>query len=66
MGAHQSTVSRVIYRVTNALADLRHRYIKMPENTLQIENDFYKIARFPRVVGCIDGTHIKIQSPGMY
>nr|CAI5836508.1 unnamed protein product [Callosobruchus analis] len=25
---------------------------------------FYQIARFPRCIGVIDGTHVKIQSPG--
>ncbi|KAB0790587.1 hypothetical protein PPYR_15006 [Photinus pyralis] len=26
--------------------------------------EFYEIARFPGVTGCIDGTHIPIRSPG--
>lgn len=27
---------------------------------------FYSISRFPRVISVVDGTHIKIQSPGKY
>lgn len=28
------------------------------------QNKFYEVARFPRVLGVIEGSHIKIQSPG--
>lgn len=66
IGMHQSTVSRIVNKVSVALAGLNRRYIKMPEanEIVRVQNDFYNIARFPRVLGCIDGTHIKIQSPG--
>ncbi|KAJ8915256.1 hypothetical protein NQ315_014763 [Exocentrus adspersus] len=66
MGLHQTTASRIISRVSRAIASLRPLYIKMPANqeVLQTQAKFYRIAHFPRVVGCIDGTHIKIQSPG--
>lgn len=66
MGLNQSTVSRIVSKVTNAIAGLRPLYINMPTNNeiLHTQEKFYRIARFPRVVGCIDGTHIKIQSPG--
>lgn len=66
MGFNQSTVSRIVSKVTNAIAGLRPLYISMPTNNeiLHTQEKFYRIARFPRVVGCIDGTHIKIQSPG--
>lgn len=68
MGIHQTTVSRVVNKVTNAIVRLRPNYIKMPSphEIYQVGNDFYSISRFPRVLGCIDGTHIKIQSPGKY
>ncbi|XP_031329103.1 putative nuclease HARBI1 [Photinus pyralis] len=65
-GFHQSTASRVITQVSEAIAGLRPIYIKMPRDheVIHTNQDFYRIARFPRVLGCIDGTHIKIQSPG--
>ncbi|KAJ8911230.1 hypothetical protein NQ315_014942, partial [Exocentrus adspersus] len=31
---------------------------------IHIGSAFYNISRFPKVIGCVDGTHIKIQSPG--
>ncbi|KAJ8943185.1 hypothetical protein NQ317_016990 [Molorchus minor] len=39
----------------------------MPRTQDEINNNhfaFYEKARFPRVIGSIDCTHIKIQSPG--
>lgn len=66
IGTHQSTISRIIKRVSESIASLRPQYIKMPlaNDVLHIQHGFYRIARFPTVIGCLDGTHIKIQSPG--
>lgn len=39
----------------------------MPETEAEINKlqlQFYKIARFPRTIGAIDCTHVKIQNPG--
>ncbi|KAH1024891.1 hypothetical protein HUJ05_009727 [Dendroctonus ponderosae] len=38
----------------------------MPSNAelVNVQQQFYKQASFSRVIGCVDGTHIKIQSPG--
>nr|CAI5842218.1 unnamed protein product [Callosobruchus analis] len=67
MGMNQSTVSRIVGKVSRAIAGLRNRFIKMPstpEDILCCQNNFHRLARFPRVIGCIDGTHVKIYSPG--
>lgn len=68
MGMHQSTASRIIKKVSEALASLRLLYIRMPTGNeiVQVQHDFYQVARFPGVVGAIDGTHIRIKSPGNY
>lgn len=68
MGMHQTTASRLIKKVAEAIARLRHMHVQMPTGNeiIQVQNDFYQLARFPGVVGCIDGTHIKIKSPGRY
>lgn len=66
-GVSISTASRVVKRVSEAIAALRHTMIKMPGNAREIEEmkqGFYRMYRFPRVIGCIDCTHIRIQSPG--
>lgn len=35
-----------------------------PEEINITQNNFYAVAAFPRVIGTIDCTHIRIQSPG--
>ncbi|KAJ3655790.1 hypothetical protein Zmor_014903 [Zophobas morio] len=67
MGMHISTVSRIVRRVSDAIARLYHHFIKMPQTLMEqrlIQNGFFDIARFPRVIGAINCTHIKIESPG--
>ncbi|KAJ8926250.1 hypothetical protein NQ314_021399 [Rhamnusium bicolor] len=63
---HTSTVSRIVVKVTEAIARLSDRYIKMPNNNEieQTQRDFFQIAAFPRVIGAIDGTHVLMESPG--
>jgi hypothetical protein len=58
---------RIIHKVTNLIAQLRPYFIRLPQNRNEINkihNKFYDIAGFPNVLGAIDCTHIKIQSPG--
>lgn len=68
-GVHVSTTSRIVKRVCRALASKSQRYIKMPQTEEEIQThqlQFYEIARFPRVIGAVDGSHIRIQSPGRF
>ena len=67
MNVHKSTTCRIIKKVVPQIAALHDRYIFMPRNAVEIaeiKTDFHSIAGFPSVIGCIDGTHVKIQSPG--
>ncbi|XP_063222478.1 putative nuclease HARBI1 [Bacillus rossius redtenbacheri] len=67
VGIHKSTVSRIIKRVTYNLAMLGRNVIKMPSNDIErrsVMRSFHSIAGYPGVIGCIDCTHIPIQSPG--
>ncbi|XP_041983240.1 putative nuclease HARBI1 [Aricia agestis] len=60
-------ISRIVNKVTNAIIQLRNRHIKMPTTARGIQEKqsaFYTIANFPSVIGTIDCTHVKIQSPG--
>jgi hypothetical protein len=50
-GMHTSTVSRIILRVSRAIASLGQRFIKMPERDEQPQQtaqDFFVTARFHR------------------
>lgn len=63
----KSSVCRIIHRVTNAIATLRPHFISLPNTrnqVIQLNTDFFNIAGFPNILGAIDCTHIKIQSPG--
>lgn len=69
IGIHESTACRILHRVTHSIASLYSQYIKMPITETEQSNvvlKFYNIAKFPRVIGAIDCTHIKILSPGRY
>lgn len=66
-GIDKSTVSRIIYEVSRAIAELFRNFIKMPNNEesfRKVSQEFYDIRQFPRCIGAIDCTHIKISSPG--
>lgn len=67
MGVSKTTSSLIVRDVSVALARLLPRFIKMPDTELEIntlQNRFYDIVKFPRVIGAIDCTHVKIQNPG--
>ncbi|WAR05610.1 HARB1-like protein, partial [Mya arenaria] len=70
-GVSQPTVSRVLTEVINALSSpaLIRQFIRFPvtveefrRNAVQMQG----IARFPKVIGAIDGTHINIASPNQH
>ncbi|XP_060844436.1 LOW QUALITY PROTEIN: putative nuclease HARBI1 [Rhopalosiphum padi] len=66
-GVSKTTASLIVRDVSIAIAKLRPRFIKMPTTEREIsklQRSFYQIARFPRAIGAIDCTHVKIQNPG--
>lgn len=65
-GVSKATVSRIVHRVSVAIAALRPLYISFPrvEEQREVMQGFFEGARFPGVLGALDCTHIPIQSPG--
>ena len=64
-GVSKASASRIVKRVSRAIAALKGQYINMPK-AAAVENEkkeFFKIAGFPGIIGCIDCTHIKIACP---
>ena len=62
----QPSVSRIVHRVSDAMVQiLLPQVVKFPTNNdaPRVQHDFFKMARFPGVVGIVDGTHVKIQAP---
>lgn len=66
MGVSKTTASLIVRDVSIAIAKLRPTFIKMPiESEIStMQKRFYEIAKFPRTIGAIDCTHVKIQNPG--
>ncbi|CAH2009341.1 unnamed protein product [Acanthoscelides obtectus] len=66
-GIHKSTACRIVKSVISIFASLAAEYIHMPntqEEIAEVKRKFHTIAKFPRVTGAIDCTHVKIISPG--
>ncbi|XP_052267393.1 putative nuclease HARBI1 [Dreissena polymorpha] len=64
----QPTVSRAINDVVEAMInpDIVRQFIYLPTmlwDIRQQKEDFFNIARFPNVIGVVDGTHVQIQAP---
>lgn len=67
VGVSKASACRIIKRVSTAICSLLPNYIYMPRNNAEMGNcaeKMYNIARFPRAIGAIDCTLIRIQSPG--
>uniref|UniRef100_H2Y6X0 DDE Tnp4 domain-containing protein n=1 Tax=Ciona savignyi TaxID=51511 RepID=H2Y6X0_CIOSA len=64
IGLNQSTVSRIVHRISRCIAKSKSNFIKFPTNLQREKESFYVIAGFPSVVGAIDCTHVAISTPG--
>ncbi|XP_024946615.1 putative nuclease HARBI1 isoform X2 [Cephus cinctus] len=62
-GIFQPSVSRIVAKVSDAIAALLPRFIVYPAGMEALKTEFYNIDHFPGVVGCIDCTHIAIKNP---
>jgi len=62
----QPTVSRCVNEFVEAVCKKANQFIYMPRTASEretIKQGFYNVARFPGVLGCVDGTHIPIIAP---
>lgn len=60
----KASAHRAVHRVMLLIASLSDKYIKFPDDTTAIKQDFFDLYGFPFVVGAIDCTHVQIQSVG--
>ncbi|KAK6188415.1 hypothetical protein SNE40_004592 [Patella caerulea] len=63
--ASKSTICREVNIIVPALAQLAGRFIRFPSGRglVAVKNGFQDKAGFPNVVGCIDGTLVKLEAP---
>ena len=64
LGTSRQTAGEIIHRISRCIARAKKSFLAFPENLGAVKSDFYKIGKFPSVIGCIDCTHIPIVSPG--
>lgn len=67
IGIAQSTLSKILPQVCDAVLKHFDTFVHMPRNEqecLQKAAAFAALAGFPRCIGAIDCTHVKISSPG--
>ena len=62
-GPSSHTVFRAVHRVSAAVNTLEEEVIRWPADCSRLAQDFLKIGGFPKVAGCIDGTHVNILPP---
>ena len=65
-GLHKSTLSRVVRRVCLAPARKFDQFAKFPKIRQakdEIKQGFYEHAGFPCIIGCVDGSHVRIIQP---
>ncbi|XP_062286964.1 putative nuclease HARBI1 [Scomber scombrus] len=63
----KATVCQAVRNVTLALKRLLYTFVVFPSHrpTRLLKEEFHRIAGFPGVIGCIDGTHIPIIAPSI-
>ncbi|KAL4009681.1 hypothetical protein ACER0C_003533 [Sarotherodon galilaeus] len=63
----KATVCQAVRNVTVSLKRLLYSFVVFPGHrpTRFIKEGFHKIAGFPGVIGCVDGTHIPIIAPSV-
>ncbi|XP_062597698.1 putative nuclease HARBI1 [Saccostrea cucullata] len=61
----ECTVGRCCRAVANAIVGVRSDFIEFPKDhkARETKQEFLKIAGFPNVLGCVDGTFIRIIGP---
>ena len=50
--------------MAKVLFELKDEVIRWPDNTDKMVSEFFSIAGFPSVAGCMDGTHVDVIPPG--
>ncbi|XP_061170345.1 putative nuclease HARBI1 [Saccostrea echinata] len=67
LNASECTTGRVVKAVARAIIEVFNNLIKFPvgEIATKVKEGFRRVAGFPKVLGCIDGTQIRIQTPSL-
>ncbi|KAH7940847.1 hypothetical protein HPB49_006814 [Dermacentor silvarum] len=59
----ETSVHRILLRVADFLLTMGPSVVTFPSNMEKLSREFQKVSGIPGVVGCLDGSYIKIQCP---
>nr|CAI5832608.1 unnamed protein product [Callosobruchus analis] len=63
-GVSKASVCRCVRNVVHAVNQIKFpQCVNWPEHILNVSAGFFAIAGFPQVIGCVDGTLVKIDAP---
>ena len=60
----KSAASYIVKDIAQTLSENLPIYQGFPDHQ-KTKQEFYEYGRLPKVIGCIDGTHVQIQKPGV-
>ncbi|RUS74331.1 hypothetical protein EGW08_017901 [Elysia chlorotica] len=63
IGVSQPTVSRTVRRVTKTFVAIADIHLPSQRKADTNKEQFYRAGGMPNVIGCVDGTHVRIQAP---
>jgi len=58
-----STICHTIHRIASAISNLQTEVICWPQDATSVVSKFFQLAKFPRVAGAMDGSHIPVTPP---
>ena len=62
-GVDKTAASRVATGVSEVLWEKLGQFVQFPANTSSMKAGVFEMAGFPGVIGCVDGSHIRIIAP---
>ncbi|XP_066593221.1 putative nuclease HARBI1 [Prorops nasuta] len=66
-GISIASAQRIVHKVLMSIAEMYNEFVKFPSdrsNILRTQKENYRLSGFIRVIGAIDGFHVKIRSYG--
>ena len=64
-GISKPTVCRIVHNVSNIVSATKNEYVKFDNwsEAVMTKLAFLRMAGFPKVIGCMDCTHVKMIAP---
>ena len=63
-GIDRTTVCKIIKHVSRELAKLSQKSVSFPRDLVTVKTEFKELSRISNIIGAVDGTQVRVQSPG--